>query len=118
MKIKRRSVGDVEVLEISGKVMGGSDLDTFRKTIKEIIDEGRLKLIIDMGGVNFINSSGLGILISGFVSLKNKGGDLKIIRILEDRVKTPIRLTKILDIIDYYDTEEEALEGFKKSAGG
>ena len=112
MKINRRSAEDVEVLEISGKVMGGSDLDLFRKAIKEIVDAGKLKLIIDMAGVKFINSSGLGILISGFISLKNKGGELKLIKILDDKVKTPLRLTKLLDIIDYHDTEEEALASF------
>jgi anti-sigma B factor antagonist len=112
MKINRRSAEDVEVLEISGKVMGGSDLDLFRNAIKEIVDAGKLKLIIDMAGVKFINSSGLGILISGFISLKNRGGELKLIKILDDKVKTPLRLTKLLDIIDYHDTEEEALASF------
>ena len=113
MKINRRSSGDIEVLEISGKVMGGSDLDLFRNSVKEIVDAGKLKLIVDMGGVKFINSSGLGILISGFISLKNRGGELKLIKILDDRVKTPLRLTKLLDIIDYHETEEEAIASFK-----
>ena len=112
MKIKRRDVDDVVVLEVSGKVMGGPDADKFKGVIAELIEAGVTKLLIDLSAVPWMNSSGVGILISAYTSMKNAGAAVKFLNINE-RVKSILMVTKLLTVFESYYSKDDALASFR-----
>ena len=111
MKTSRSPQGEVMVLEVSGKIMGGPDHDRFKAEIKALIDEGYKDVILDFGGVPWINSTGLGILISGYHSLRNAEGTMKICAVKE-RVLSIFYISQLENIFDVYPTREEALASY------
>jgi len=115
VKIKRREEGDVVVLEVSGKVMGGPDSDTFKKLITGLIDEGVKKVLVDLSAVPWMNSSGVGILISAYTSMRNAGARVKFLNINE-RVKSILMVTKLLTVFESYYNEADALASFKAAS--
>ena len=115
MKIKRREEGDVVVLEVSGKVMGGPDSDTFKKLIAGLIDEGVKKVLVDLSAVPWMNSSGVGILISAYTSMRNADASVKFLNINE-RVKSILMVTKLLTVFESYYNEADALASFKPAS--
>ncbi len=112
MKIKRREEDDVVILEVSGKVMGGPDAEKFKGVITELIDGGVTKLLIDLSSVPWMNSSGVGILISAYTSMKNAGAQVKFLNINE-RVKAILMVTKLLTVFESYYSREDALASFR-----
>jgi anti-sigma B factor antagonist len=112
VKIKRREEGDVVVLEVSGKVMGGPDSEKFRGVIAELIDGGTKKLLIDLSQVPWMNSSGVGILISAYTSMRNADATVKFLNI-NDRVKSILMVTKLLTVFESYYNEQDALASFR-----
>ena len=112
MKISERLMGDVAILDLSGKLMGGPpDSDKFKEKIYDLIDRGINKVVVDLGEVRRMNSSGLGILISTFTSLKNKDGNLKLAAINET-MEGILVMTKLNTIFETYDTSEGAAKSF------
>jgi len=83
MKIKQNPQDNVMVLELSGKIMGGPDFDKFKGEITDLVEGGYKNLILDMSGVPWINSTGLGILITGYHSIKAAEGTMKICNVKE-----------------------------------
>ena len=114
LKVKRTEEGDVVVLEVSGKVMGGSDSDKFKSVIVSLIDEGVKKLLIDLSRVPWMNSSGVGILISAYTSMKNSGASVKFLNINE-RVKAILMVTKLLTVFESYYSRDDALASFREA---
>ena len=112
MKIKRRTEDDVVILEVSGKVMGGPDADKFKAEITELAEQGNKKLLIDLSDVPWMNSSGVGILISAYTSMKNAGAQVKFLNINE-RVKSILMVTKLLTVFESYYSREDALASFR-----
>lgn len=109
MKLKTRVENNVLILEIKGKVMGGPDATVFQDTIKSEIADGNKNFIFDLGGVDWMNSSGLGILIGGLTTIKNAGGQLKLANVT-DKIKSLFMITKLVTIFDSYETVEDALK--------
>ncbi|HDH57995.1 MAG TPA: anti-sigma factor antagonist [Bacteroidetes bacterium] len=112
MKLKSRLQDDTLVLEVKGKVMGGPDATIFQNTIKSEIANGHKRFVFDLGGVDWMNSSGLGILIGGLTTIKNAGGDLKLANVT-DKIKSLFMITKLVTIFDSYETVEEALKSYQ-----
>jgi anti-sigma B factor antagonist len=112
LKIKRRTEDDVVILEVSGKVMGGPDADRFKAEIAELASGGAKKLLIDLSDVPWMNSSGVGILISAYTSMKNAGAQVKFLNINE-RVKSILMVTKLLTVFESYYSREDALASFR-----
>ena len=108
MNIKQSPKGDIMVLNLSGKIMGGPSHDEFKAEIKGVIDEGYKDVILDLKGVPWINSTGLGILISGYHSLKAAEGSMKVCNVKE-RVLSIFYISQLENIFDVYATREEAL---------
>ena len=108
MKIKQNPQGQVMVLELSGKIMGGPDFDKFKGEIADLIEKGFKDVVLDMSGVPWINSTGLGILITGYHSLKAAEGTLKICNVKE-RVLSIFYISQLENIFKVYPTLEEAL---------
>ena len=112
MKIKQNPQGDIMVLEVSGKIMGGPDFDLFKDEIKGLIDGGFKNIVLDFGGVPWINSTGLGILITGYHSLKAAEGGMRICNVRE-RVLSIFYISQLENIFKVFPNCEEALASFK-----
>ena len=111
MKLKTRMQDSVLILEVKGKVMGGPDATVFQDTIKSEISNGNKKFIFDLGGVDWMNSSGLGILIGGLTTIRNAGGELRLANVTE-KIKSLFMITKLVTIFDSYETVTDALANY------
>lgn len=112
MKIKERMIGDVAILELSGKLLGGPpDSEEFKDTIYALIDKGINKVVVDLAEVKRMNSSGLGILIMALASLRNKDGNLKLSGI-DEMMEGILVMTKLNTIFETYETAEGAARSF------
>ncbi len=111
MKIKLSDHDGVVVLELDGKIMGGPDATAINDKLHELVESIRINVVADLAKVDWMNSSGLGILISGLTTIRNAGGDLKLAAVTE-RIKSLLMITKLLSIFDTFDTVEEAIESF------
>lgn len=100
------------VITFKGKAMGGPAAQKFHDNIKDLIEDGKTNVIGDLGSVTFMNSSGLGILISALTSLRNAGGDLKLCRATE-RIESLLVVTKLITVFDHFKTVDEAIKAFK-----
>jgi len=113
MTIIEKAVGDVVVLELAGKIMGGPDASLLNDKLHDLLDKGKTKVIADLAGVSWMNSSGLGILIGGLTTMRNNGGDLKLSGVTE-RIQSLLMITKLLTVFDAHDSLEKAVASFKK----
>lgn len=111
MKIKQNAKGDVMVLELSGKVMGGPDYEKFHNEIKGLIAEGHKKYLIDFSSVGWINSTGIGILVSIRQSICNAEGALKLCS-LNDRSLSVFYVSQLDKVFETHAGCEEALAAF------
>ncbi len=100
------------VIKLKGNVMGGPDAAQFSQELKRLIDEGKKNVVVDLSSVKFMNSSGLGILISGLTTMRNAGGDMKICGATE-KVESLLMVTKLITVFDNYKTEDEAVKAFE-----
>lgn len=114
MDIKRQPQGNVMVLQINGDIMGGKDYDTFTNEIKKLVDEGTVDVVLDLGKVRFINSTGLGILVSGLTTLKKNTGQMKVCN-LNDRIDRIFSVTSLTTIFPTFESLKEALASFEPS---
>lgn len=112
IKIKKEMKGDIAILHLSGDMLGGpASAERFPEEIKKIIEEGINKVVVDLEKVKRMNSTGLGILMQCYTSLKNKGGNLRLASINKSILGVLV-LTKLNTIFDIHETLEEALSSF------
>jgi len=111
MKISQKTQDDVVLLELSGKIMGGPDATTLNDKLHDLIETGHTRVVADLSKVNWMNSSGLGILISALTTIRNAGGDLKLACVTE-RIQSLLMITKLLTVFETFDTTEEAVSSF------
>ena len=111
MNFSTKEIEEVVILTLEGEMVGGPDATLLTEKLRELIGEDKKQIIVDMGNVNYMNSSGLGILIGGLTTVRNNGGDLKLIR-LAKRLQDLIRITKMDRVFDVFETEEEAIGSF------
>ncbi len=113
MKIKRREVEDVTILDLSGEMYGGADNMKLVETVSELVDEKKLDLLLNLARVKWISSTGLGIMVSARSRYAKDGGVIKLLQ-PNDRVLGILQVTRLNLIFDVFDSEKEALESFKK----
>ncbi len=111
MTLKEKEQGGVVVLELAGKIMGGPDATLLNEKLHELIDNGKIKVIADLGKVNWMNSSGLGILIGGLTTMRNNQGDLKLANVTE-RIQSLLIITKLITVFETFNSVDEAVESF------
>ncbi len=111
MKMTESKSGGVVILELSGKIMGGPDATLLNDKLHELIEVDKTKIVANLKGVNWMNSSGLGILIGGLTTMRNSGGDLKLANIT-DRIQSLLMITKLLTVFESFDTIDQAIESF------
>ena len=111
MKIKERKRDGVAIIELSGKLMGGPDAETIDETIKTLLHEGVKNIVVNLEKVRWVNSTGLGILISGYTTVKKSGGELKLLKV-SDRIENIFIVSKLYTVFESFDDEDEAVRSF------
>lgn len=112
MKIKESITGKIAVLEISGNMMGGPELQELHQKIKSLISDDIRKVVIDLGGVQWMNSAGIGALMASLSSMKTSDGELKLSAVGE-KIKSLLVVTQLLKLFDTYETKERAVASFQ-----
>ena len=112
MKLSDREMNGVVILEPKGKIMGGPDASLLHDKLYELIENDRKRIIIDLAGVEWMNSTGLGILISSYTTLRNHQGVLKLANVTE-KIHSLLTITKLVSVFDAYDTIDDAVKSFK-----
>jgi anti-sigma B factor antagonist len=108
MDIHTRMVGDVRILDISGRIILGQETMVVRNTIKDLLHNGVRKIVINLAMVNYIDSSGVGELVSSFTAVAKEGGQLRLLN-LTAKVREVLALTKLLTVFEVYDNEQAAV---------
>jgi anti-sigma B factor antagonist len=111
MKIETRKVGDVTVLDCSGKITLGEGTMAVRNTVREILKNGGKKIILNLGDVNYIDSSGIGELVSSYTTVTSGGGQLKLLN-LTKKIQELLAITKLLTVFQVYNDERAAVGSF------
>jgi anti-sigma B factor antagonist len=101
------------VLEFKGNVMGGPDAVTLNEQLHELIDQNKKHIVVDLGKVKFMNSSGLGMLIGALTTMRNAGGDLRIAN-ATDKIESLLIITKLITVFQHFKSVDEAVESFKE----
>jgi anti-sigma B factor antagonist len=109
--ITERQAGDITILDLDGKVTIGEGSVALRSTIRRVLAEGKTKLILNLGHVGYIDSSGIGELVSSFTAVNKEGGTLKLLHLTE-KIQDLLAITKLLTVFDVFEDEAEALASF------
>jgi anti-sigma B factor antagonist len=112
LAIASREVDGVTVVELSGRITLGEGSVQLRDAIRDLISKGQRHILLDLGDVNYIDSSGLGELVSAYTTAKNQGAALKLLK-LTKKVHDLLQLTKLYTVFDIYDDEASAIASFK-----
>jgi anti-sigma B factor antagonist len=112
MKFKIKDVKGISVLELSGNVMGGPEATELNTELHKLISAGKSKVVVDLGDVKFMNSSGLGMLIRALTTVRNAGGDMKLARPSE-KIESLLVVTKLITVFDHHESVDKAVAAFK-----
>ena len=112
MKTSTRQVDGVTVVDLSGRITLGEGSVVLRDAIRELLGQGHKKILLNLGDVTYIDSSGIGELVSGFTSVRNQGGELKLLN-LTKKVHDLLQITKLYTVFDVKDDEASAISSFK-----
>lgn len=111
MKIATRTVGEVQILDCSGKITLGEGTMAVRNSVREALKTGSKKIILNLGDVNYIDSSGIGELVSSYTTVTNQGGQLKLLH-LTKKIQELLAITKLLTVFHVFEDEQTALSSF------
>lgn len=111
MDITTRKVSHVTIVDIKGRITLGDETESLRDTVRKLIAEGEKKIILNLAHVDFIDSSGVGELVSSFTAVRNAGGDLKLLN-LSQKVHDILNVTKLYTVFDVKDDEFTAVKSF------
>ena len=111
VKLITRQVGDVTVIDAVGRITLGEGSSTFREIVKDLVNKGNKKILLNLADVSYIDSSGIGELVSGFTSVSNAGGSLKLLK-LTKRIQDLLQITKLYTVFEVFDDEAKALATF------
>ena len=112
LTINRRQAGDVTILDLDGEVRIGDSSTALRSEIRNLVAAGNNKILLNLAGVKYIDSSGIGELIANYTTVGRGGGQLKLLNLTE-KVQDLLVITKLLTVFDVYDNEADALSSFK-----
>lgn len=112
LTINERTAGNVTILDLKGKITIGEGSVQLRETVRRLLEQGHKNILIDLGGVDYVDSSGIGELVSCYTTTKNQGGQLKLLN-LTKKIQDLLSITKLLTVFETYDDESEALKSFQ-----
>ncbi|MFY9607574.1 MAG: STAS domain-containing protein [Blastocatellia bacterium] len=110
--IKDRQAGDVTILDLSGKITIGEGSVQLREAVRRMLDEGKKKLLLNLGDVSYVDSSGIGELVSSYTTTGNNGGQLKLLNQTK-KIHDLLTITKLVTVFETHDNEETAVASFK-----
>jgi anti-sigma B factor antagonist len=111
MKVATRHVNDVAIVDLSGQIKLGEGSSVLRDTVKDLLGKGQKKILLNLGNINYIDSSGIGELVSAFTSARNQGGELKLLH-LTKKVHDLLQITKLYTVFHVLDDEAGAIAAF------
>jgi anti-sigma B factor antagonist len=111
VKLSSRQVGDVTVIDVAGRITLGEGSSALRDALRELVGKNQKKILLNLGEVSYIDSSGIGELVSGFTTVTNSGGSLKLLN-LNKRVKDLLQITKLYTVFDVHEDEAGAIRSF------
>ena len=111
MKVSTRHVDGVTILDLSGRITLGEGSVVLRDAVRDLLAKGEKKILLNLGNVTYIDSSGIGELVSGFTSVANQHGTLKLLS-LTKRVKDLLQITKLYTVFDVHEDEAHAIQSF------
>ena len=112
MKISTRNVDGVSILDCSGRITLGEGSITLRDTVRDLLGKGQKKILLNLGDVTYIDSSGIGELVSAFTTVRNQSGELKLLN-LTKKVHDLLQITKLYTVFDVKDDEASAVKAFR-----
>jgi anti-sigma B factor antagonist len=115
MQIEQRSVGDVVVLDVKGKITLGEGDEQLKDKVNSLVNQGHRKILLNLEGVPYIDSAGLGEIVRTYTTVSRQGGTLKLLN-LTKRIQDLLSITKLLTVFETFDSEGEALRSFGASA--
>ena len=107
-----REAGSVTIVDLSGRIALGEGSALLRKTVRDLLDSGQGRILLNLGDVNYIDSSGIGELVSAFTAVRNRSGELKLLN-LTKKVHDLLQLTKLFTVFDVYADESTAVSSFR-----
>lgn len=111
VKLSVRQVGDVSVVDASGRITLGEGSSAFRELVRDLVSKGNKKILLNLADVSYIDSSGIGELVSGFTTAANNGGQVKLLG-LTRRVRDLLQITKLYTVFEVFDDEAAAVSSF------
>ena len=111
LNIRERQAGDVTVLDMDGKITIGEGSVALRGAVRRLIEEGKKKILLNLSNVGYVDSSGIGELVSSYTTVNREGGQLKLLN-LTQKIRDLLAITKLLTVFDTYDDESTALNSF------
>jgi anti-sigma B factor antagonist len=112
MKVATRQVDGITILDLSGRITLGEGSVTLRDAVHDVLAKGSKKILLDLGNISYIDSSGIGEMVSAFTSVRNAGGELKLLN-LTKKVHVLLQITKLYTVFDIWDNEASAIVAFK-----
>lgn len=112
LKVSTRQVDGVYIVDCSGRITLGEGSVVLRDTVKDLLAKGQKKILLNLGDVNYIDSSGIGELVSAYTTAKNQGGELKLLN-LTKKVHDLLQITKLYTVFDVKDDEAAAIKAFR-----
>ena len=112
LNIKERQAGDVTVLDLDGKITIGEGSIALRSAVRRLLEEKKKKILLNLAGVGYVDSSGIGELVSSFSSVSREGGQLKLLN-LTQKIQDLLAITKLLTVLDVYEHESSAVSAVK-----
>lgn len=112
MKVRQEIVGGAAIVRLSGQLMGGPEAETVRETIQTLLEQGHRNLLVDLGEVSWVNSTGLGLLISSHLLAANHAGVLRLVG-MSKRIRDILTVTRLDTVFQVYDDEQTALASFQ-----
>jgi anti-sigma B factor antagonist len=112
MQIEERQSGSVTVLDLSGKITLGEDGTLLKDKLQSLLHQGKKSVLLNLGQVSYVDSAGLGALVSAYTTVTREGGSLKLVNVTK-KLQDLLSITKLLTVFDTYDTEDQAVRSYQ-----
>jgi anti-sigma B factor antagonist len=111
-KATAREINGIQIVDVSGRITLGEGSAMLREMVRDMLGKGQNRIVLNLGDVNYIDSSGIGELVYGYTTVKNHGGELKLLH-LTKKVQDLLQITKLYTVFDVHDDETRALDSFR-----
>ena len=115
MQIEERPVGDVVVLDLNGRITLGDGDQLLKDKVNSLVNQGQKRLVLNLAGVPYVDSAGLGEIVGSYTTVSRQGGSLKLLN-LTKKITDLLAITKLLTVFETFDSEDEAVRSFSASA--